>query len=511
MKPSTELFDLIKSLTKSEKRFFKLNSSLQSGDKNYLKIFDAIDKQQTYDEEAIKKMFRKETFIKHLPSEKNHLYKLILKSLRLFHGDNSISSILKQEIKNIEILYKKALYKECNKFLIRAKKLAEEHEKFYYLFELISIEKLLLEEAFESGDFDRSLDDLIEEEQDVIGKLRNLASYHMLYSKVNSYFRTGGFVRNEEAKKAIKEISEHPLIVGKNTALSVRATTICYYIKGFCANANMNRKESFGHYMKVKEILDENPMIRKDLGRRYIRTLSYLIYGYMDNNDYESAKRQIEEIKNLPKAAGFNTLDFEIIIFVFTSIAETFIEKRIGDKDSILKAVENITEGLDKYGEKINKEQRIVLYYNVSYAYFLLQEYNKSLQWINMVLNDNERILRQDIYSFSRLFNLIIHFELKNFDLLEYIIKSTYRYLHKRERDFKAETIFIKYIKKFTKTNSELELKDTFVQFKEEINEAFKDPQEKVVLQYFHVNAWVESHLSQKTMLESFQSVFRKK
>ncbi|HQZ43738.1 MAG TPA: hypothetical protein PK735_12690, partial [Flavobacteriales bacterium] len=73
MKPSTELFDLIRSLTKSEKRFFKLHSSLQSGDKNYLRIFDSIDKQKAYDEEALKKQFAKETFIKHLPSEKNHL------------------------------------------------------------------------------------------------------------------------------------------------------------------------------------------------------------------------------------------------------------------------------------------------------------------------------------------------------------------------------------------------------------------------------------------------------
>jgi hypothetical protein len=84
MKPSTELHDLIKSLTKSEKRFFKLHSALQSGDKNYLRIFDAIDKQKVYDEEALKKQFAKETFIKHLPSEKNHLYKLILKALRAY-------------------------------------------------------------------------------------------------------------------------------------------------------------------------------------------------------------------------------------------------------------------------------------------------------------------------------------------------------------------------------------------------------------------------------------------
>ncbi len=114
MKPSNELFDLVKSLTKSEKRFFKLSSSLQSGEKNYLKIFDVIDKQNEYNENAIKDQFAGETFIKHFPSEKNHLYKLILKSLRSYHSDNSISSVLKQEIKNIEILYNKALFKERN-------------------------------------------------------------------------------------------------------------------------------------------------------------------------------------------------------------------------------------------------------------------------------------------------------------------------------------------------------------------------------------------------------------
>src|SRR5687768_2586199 len=115
MKPSAELFELIKSMTKSEKRFFKMVSSLQAGDKNYLKIFDAVDEQTEYDEDAIKAMFGDEKFIKHFPSEKNHLYKLLLKSLRQFHADDSISGILRQEIKNIEILFKKALYRECGK------------------------------------------------------------------------------------------------------------------------------------------------------------------------------------------------------------------------------------------------------------------------------------------------------------------------------------------------------------------------------------------------------------
>ena len=62
MKPSTELHDLIRSLTKSEKRFFKLHSSLQSGDKNYLRIFDAMDKQKVYEaaQSRLRPVFPKE-------------------------------------------------------------------------------------------------------------------------------------------------------------------------------------------------------------------------------------------------------------------------------------------------------------------------------------------------------------------------------------------------------------------------------------------------------------------
>ena len=219
MKPSNELFKLIKSLTKSEKRFFKLSSALQSGEKNYLRIFDYVEKQEDYEEEELKKEFKSEKFIKHLPSEKNHLYRLILKSLRLFYSEQSVSSILKQELKNVEILYDKALYKECEKFVTRAKSIARLNEEFYYWYELISWEKRLLEAAFEEGEFGVDLDELVAEEEEVITKLRNLAEYQVIYSKINLIFRSGGFTRNEQERKIVEDIADYHLIKGKNTAL----------------------------------------------------------------------------------------------------------------------------------------------------------------------------------------------------------------------------------------------------------------------------------------------------
>lgn len=498
MKPSDELFNLIKSLTKTEKRFFKLQSSLQSGEKNYLKIFSVIDAQDEYDEDAVKYHFRNERFIKHFPSEKNHLYKQLLKSLRAYHADNSISSMLKEEIKNIEVLYKKALFKECNKFLKRAKKMAQTHEKFYYWFELISWEKALLEEAFESGEFGTGLDPLIEEEHMVIEKLRNLAEYHILYSKINYIFRIGGFVKSPEERKMVEEIANHHLISGKNTALSKRAASICYYIKGFCSAAKRDTEESYLFFSRAKAILDENPQLRKDLGKRYTRTLANLIQVEIRTKRYDEATRLIAEVEALQGTPGFNSVDLEVILYCTSSLAKLLLLIRRGMFEDSLIIIESITAEFNRFGDKINKEQEIIFNYVFAYCYFGAREYNKALQWINKILNDNENTLRQDVYAYARIFNLVIHYELNNIDLLHYIIKSTQRYLGKQEQGFMVEKLLVDFFKKAIKPLKEGSEAELFEAFEAEIKVLFKDETQRVILEYFDFNSWIKSKISGK-------------
>lgn len=244
MKPSSELYDLIHSMTKSEKRYFKLFASLQSGDKNYLKIFDTLESQKVFNEEELKEKFKNETFIKHLPSEKNHLYNNILKSLRNFHSDKSASNQLQEQLRNIEILFKKALYKQCDKLIKKAKKLAYKYEKYYYLLDIIDWEKLLLEEKYQQGIFDRQMKELVDEEAECVEKLNNLAEYHMLYSKILYVYRRQGFIRTNEDLQLVMEVQNHPLIKGKGTAKSVKATTACYFIQGLCALTARNFKQA---------------------------------------------------------------------------------------------------------------------------------------------------------------------------------------------------------------------------------------------------------------------------
>lgn len=501
MKPSSDLFKLIKSLTKSEKRFFKLSSSLQSGDKNYLKLFDAIEKQAVYDEAEIKELFKDETFINHLPSEKNHLHRLILKSLRIYNGENSINSILQDSIKNIEILYEKALYAECTKILVKAKKTAYQHEKFYYLLELIKWEKFLLEEEFSYGNFTKDLNQLIQEEQEVIQKLQNMAEYQMLFSKINYVFRRGGFSRTDSEKQLVNDISNHALIKGKNTALSRRAAATCYYIKGLCAITNHQLDESFTNFTKVTTIFEQHAHLLQDLPKHYIKSLRNLLYYYVVQNEFDKCNDLIEKLKTLETNPNFASVDLHINIL--TAVFVTELQKHIKQRkfEESLQIIEELDVKLEPFKNKVSKEDTLLLNYYISYCYFGNQKYRSAIKWLNKVINDNESNLRQDVYSIARLYSLVIHYELGNYELLEYKVKSTIRYFQKRKtvnaREHKIEILTLKYLAKLSKLKLRDESTiDVFNELHLQLSEIVKDEYEKIALEYFDVLYWVDSKLN---------------
>ncbi|OIQ34657.1 MAG: hypothetical protein BM555_04320 [Crocinitomix sp. MedPE-SWsnd] len=486
-----------------------MNSSLQTGDKNYLKIFDFIEKQKKYDEEELKNHFKNETFVKHLPSEKNHLYKLLLKSLRAYYSDRTVSSQLKQEIKNVEILYKKALYKECNKFVRRAKALAKDYEKFYYWFELINWEKKLLEEAYESGVFNQDLDELIKEETEVIEKLRNLAEYHILYSKINYIFRSGGFTRNEKEREVVAEIADYHLIKGKNTAISTRATTICYYIKGLCAASIRDYEDALVNFKKAKSVMDSNPKIKSDLQTRYIYTLSFLLHCYIDSYKFEKADELISQLLELETQKTYNSLDSKVRLFTSRFIGQMQLYNRQGNFKKTLELVPQIEEGLARFEDKINKEKKLLFTYSTAYAYFGMGEYRTALKFINEVLNDNEKMLRQDVYSFARIFNLVIHFELNNHDFLEYDMKSTARYLNKHDKDYEVEKLFMKEMRSLARINSDAEQRAIFENFDTKLAKLLKIDRENVILEYFDLRAWITSKLENVSLESAIKNLVK--
>ena len=68
-----DLFDLIKSMSRTEKRYFKLDAQKAGGNKSnsYLKLFDALKDLEEYDEPRIFKKLKGEPLLNRLSTEKN--------------------------------------------------------------------------------------------------------------------------------------------------------------------------------------------------------------------------------------------------------------------------------------------------------------------------------------------------------------------------------------------------------------------------------------------------------
>ena len=126
---SYNLFRLIQSLSKNEKRQFKIYSqrTASQNEKNFVLLFDAIAKMKYYDENIIRKKVSSISKIQ-LPNAKAHLYYQILKSLRFSQSQKEGKQKIMEMIENARILYNKCLYSDALSIIDRAKNKAKEYD-----------------------------------------------------------------------------------------------------------------------------------------------------------------------------------------------------------------------------------------------------------------------------------------------------------------------------------------------------------------------------------------------
>lgn len=200
-------------------------------------------------------------------------------------------------------------------------------------------------------------------------------------------------------------------------------------------------------------------------------------------------------MRKLTNDHAFSSTDIQVLIFRSTYQGELKLHQRNGNFDKALPLINDVLKGFDEYEDKVSKEQQIVFNYSIAYTYFGAQEYSKALFWNNKVLNDNEPNLRQDIYSYARLFNLVIHFELGNFDLMEYILKSTLRYLNKRQRDYDMELLILNHIKKITRAHFQKDTISLFEEFEKDLRANINPLTDRALMDHFDYMAWVRAKI----------------
>ncbi len=510
-KNNDPLFQLIKSLTKSEKRYFKLHVTKQIAgeDTKYLKLFDLIDKQKTYDET---KILEKDKTIKssQLSNLKAHLYKQILQNLRSLNSDEDIDLIIHEIIDHSSILYNKCLYDQCIKMLDKAKNLAEKYDKNTLLLEIIEFEKRLVTKYIRTNIEDK-VSKLIKASDEINEQINNINTFSNLTIKLYSFYLKIGFLRNHTDFELVNSFLYSTLPVFHEEQLSFDEKMYLYnsFVGYYFFIQDFDR--GYEYAKKWVNLFDENPTLITPKIEMYIRSVNNLLVSQSKLFKYEEFKTTVQKLDEILERKDLKlTENIRLLVFKYSSTHKINRYFMTGEFTEGSKIIPEIAESLENFEQLLDVHYILIFYYKFACMYFGNSNYQNVVFWLNKIINMKDFDIRSDIHGFARILNLISHYELGNLDLVDYYIRSTYRFLIKKNDLHLFQKIIMKFLRKLSSITRD-QLIDAFKELREQLiplNDKFYERRPFI---YFDILSWLESKIENRDVQEVIREKALKK
>ncbi|TAL61555.1 MAG: hypothetical protein EPN85_04540 [Bacteroidetes bacterium] len=498
MKASEDLFELIQSLSRNEKRYFKRFTALHvRGKKNkYMLLFDAVVRQEKYDEAQLKRQFCNQAFIRQFTAAKNHLYHRILSALESYH--HSIHSEVKSLLHRAEILFNKGLYKQSHKAILKAKQLARAYEMHHVMVEIFRHWEMNL--AVKNPDVSW-MQNILREETEELSLLQSTKDYRSIYYRIVTHHYLYGTTRDKKHFGQFKKMIHNPLLLDERKAKTFEAKLRFHDARSFYfsiindkTNQYLSVKNTIAHFKKHPE------KIRQAVSK-FIIYLNNVLSSCTLNRKYSEIPIYLKELESLIPLA--KSSDEKTKLFFITATNRLNYYTITGQFSSAVSFLLEINKRLGEYEPSMNDVEKALLFHNIALSYFGSGDYKNCIHWLNQIRNKISLNIRPDFESSLGLFYLIVHYESGNADLLPSLIQSLYRYLKKKEQLHKFETAIIHFLRnELPKTNTQEEQIHAFQKFKNRIAPLANDPYEKSPFEFFDYISWLESKIENRPFAE---------
>ena len=488
------LFQLIKSLEKSEKRNFKLYVQRNSGgeDMKVVQLFDALDKMERYDEEQL---LKKNKAIKkqQLSNSKAHLYRQILTSLRLIKNEDNIDIQLHEQMDYARILYNKGLYLQSLKVLDRMKEMAKSNHQFTYLQQVVFLEKKI-----EALHITRSMQDRAErlaaEADDVTDRLMQISKLSNLSLLLYSWYIKNGHARNKNDEAAVQKFFDDHYPTHAKSPHGFYEKLYLYQSYSWYGFIRQDFLMYYRYTQKWVDLFSEYPFMLEIETSHYIKGMHNLLGAHFDLQNYDKFNETLKVFEHFSDSdIVTHSENNKIQCFVYISTAlinKHFIE---GSFSEGVKIVPGIVEKLHEYEIYLDRHRVLVFYYKIACLYFGSGNNEKTIDYLNKIINWKVD-LRTDLQCYARLLHLIAHYELGNYDLLEYLIKSVYRFMSKMDNLSVVEEEMFKFLRKSFHLNSK-QLRPAFQNLLDVVKKYERNRFETRAFSYLDIISWLESKI----------------
>lgn len=500
------LVRLIQTLTKAEKRSFKLYASRNSSSPDelkYLQLFDFIDKNAHYsDELALTRI--KGIKKSQLSNIKAHLYKHILTSLRLQHAAYLPKIEIRESIDHALILYQKGFYHQALRILDKAKQHAQRIQAPILHLEILEFEKVI-ESQYITRSMASRAEQLTEESRRLQRHVSKSVDFSNLSLQLYALYVKGGFVRDEKDYRFVKEFfasrlpEYHPSELGFEEKMHLYNAYVWYH---YIAQEFLM---CFKYARLWVDLFDEYPFVKEQYREMYLKGLYNLQNALFNLRSYDRLKdtlRLLEEV-DPGERDNENVALLQRLYWLTGKINQFYLAGTFTEGLGIVDEVEQFIAANE---ERLDNHRVMVLYYKIACLYFGSGDNRSAIRYLNRVIQMRDVSLREDIQCFARILNLIAHFELGTEDLLDYQIKSVYRFLSNMGDLHGVQREILKFLRQLPFAD-EKSLMRGFRILHATLVKLSQLPYEKRPFLYLDIISWLECKIAQR----SVQSVIREK
>ena len=493
------LFVLIKSLTKSEKRQFKLYVGRMDSneDSKFLNLFNLLDKMRKYDENKI--IENNIVTKKQLSNLKAHLYKQILISLRLNPQHKNVKLHIRGQIDFATILYQKGLYKQSLKILDKVKSYALKYDENTSAYEIVEFEKLI-ESLYVTRSLTNRTDELVTQTNylkqlnDVSSSLSNISL--QLYEKLIK----AGYAKSDSESKEIKTIFDEKIKYYNPENLGFREKLIYYQSWVWYSLLAQDFLSSYKYASKWIDTFNSNPEMIKIHPVYYLKGYNFLLealslikYPSKFKNRLDDMIKVVED-ESFPVNQNLNAL---IFLYKYNNLFNLHVLE--GTFKESIKIIPEVLDGIEKNKNFIDHHHIMLLYYKIACMYFTVDEFDKCIKYTSLIMRNKNIKMREVLQCFTRILNLIAHWEAGLDFNLDKIIKETYSYLDKLNDLHEVQKTILKYLNGLENIYPG-EIKGFLRNLYNELKKYEDDPYEKRAFLYLDIISWLESKIDRKPL-----------
>ena len=485
-----KLLALINTLTPSEVRYFKQFSgrTQQTAEKNYLHLFDEIVSLNPYNEQVlVANLMQKGIAAQFLAADKNYLYKQLLRSLQAYHSHTSATLQIVALLAQIELLYQRSLYDPAYKMVEKAKEIATIHHLIEHLLLLLQWERKIVGAnlAEEKTAY------LFAQIDEQTARVQNLNDFNKLFYSISLLRKKLPKLRTQAELDSLATFMQNPLLAHIEQAKSFFAQIRYYEIYANYYYLTNQKTQEF--YANAALIAQYNERYIAENTANYVAHYSrYLrLQALIEPQNFAASLVHFQQIPDKLRTIS-PYLKAQVAILAAGIAMNHAIRQHQFEQCLSLQHTEQAI--LQQHARFVSDEQKVIAYYRFVYVFFIVRNYALALDYANTIINDFSENIRPDIRFYTRLLQLIMHYENSHYQLLPYLIRTARQALAKRKTLQQSEKIILSFLGKLAHQYPNFDWRELLQPLKQKLQKSFQqNPFNQIVLDYFDITAWVDS------------------